>query len=126
MQAKLAYTGIRVRDLEASIRFYTQVLGMTERERGTIAETHGVVVDLVSGSGGPTLELNFYEPGTPFDAPYVPGEGLDHLGFKVGDLEGAVRSATQAGFPVIQEIRAAGQRWVYLEDPNGIWIELSE
>ena len=30
MNLKFAYTGIRVKDLEASIRFYTTLLGMKE------------------------------------------------------------------------------------------------
>ena len=36
MKAKFAYTGIRVRDLEATLRFYTQLLGMTVRAKAAI------------------------------------------------------------------------------------------
>jgi catechol 2,3-dioxygenase-like lactoylglutathione lyase family enzyme len=125
MRARFAYTGIRVRDLDATIRFYTTVLGMTARARESIGSTRGTVVDLVDAQGGPTLELNFYEEGSPFATPYEAGEGLDHLAFKVDDLDRATTEAQQAGHPVVQEIRSGTNRWVYLQDPNGIWIELS-
>jgi lactoylglutathione lyase len=124
MKAKLAYTGIRVRDLEATIRFYTAVLGMTLRSRSTIEGASGAVVDLVSEEGGHPLELNFYEHGTRFDTKYEVGEGLDHLAFQVEDLDRAIDEAAKAGHPVVQEIRSGTSRWVYIQDPNGIWIEL--
>jgi lactoylglutathione lyase len=125
MKARLKYTGIRVKDLEGSIKFYTTVLGMTERSRDTIDETKGVVVDLVTGDGSHPLELNYYEKGSEFDRRFEAGEALDHLGFKVDDLDAAVAEATKAGYPVVQEIRTTTSRWVYIQDPNGIWVELS-
>lgn len=124
MKAKFVYTGIRVRDLEASVRFYTGVLGMKELGRSTIAEAKGIAVNLVSEEGGPILELNFYEKGSPFATKYEVGEGLDHLAFEIADLDGAVAEAKKAGHPVVQEIRAPTSRWVYIRDPDGIWIEL--
>jgi lactoylglutathione lyase len=126
MKARLKYTGIRVKDVEASIRFYTSVLGMTARSRDTIGETKGVVIDLITGDGSHPLELNYYEPGSEFDDTYEAGAGLDHLGFKVDNLEAAVQEATKAGYPVVQEVKTATSRWVYIQDPNGIWVELSE
>jgi catechol 2,3-dioxygenase-like lactoylglutathione lyase family enzyme len=125
MKSKFGYTGIRVKDLDASIKFYTTVLGMTARSRETFDETNGVVVDLLSEDGGHPLELNYYEKGSRFDTKYEAGEGLDHLCFRVKDLDQAIAEAQQAGFPVVQEIKTATNRWVYLQDPNGIWIELS-
>lgn len=124
MKAKLFYTGIRVRDVEASIRFYTKVLGMKELGRNTIPEAKGVVVDLVSEDGGPRLELNWYEKGSPFAAPYEVGEGLDHLAFRVEDLDQALAEAKKAGHPVVKDIKTPTSRWAYITDPDGIWIEL--
>jgi lactoylglutathione lyase len=125
MRARLSYTGIRVKDLDASIEFYTKVLGMRAGPREKMGETGGIVVDLVTGDASHPLELNYYEEGSPFDGEYGAGEELDHLGFKVDDLDLAVAEALKAGFPVVQEIKTATNRWVYIRDPNGIWIELS-
>ena len=124
MKAKFAYTGIRVRDLDASVRFYTKILGMKVVERATIAAARGTAVNLVSEEGGPVLELNFYEKGSPFDTKYEVGEGLDHLAFATGDLDAAIAEAKKAGHPVVQEVRGPTSRWAYIQDPDGIWIEL--
>jgi len=126
MKTKFIYTGIRVRDLEASVRFYTGVLGMKEIERSTIAAAKGIAVNLVTEEGGHILELNYYEKGSPFDAKYTVGEGLDHLAFAVANLDAALSEAKKAGHPMVQEIRAPTSRWAYIEDPDGNWIELCQ
>jgi lactoylglutathione lyase len=60
LKAKFFYTGIRVKDLEASVKFYTTVLGMKERGRNPATAGKGIVVDLVcEDESGHTLELNF-------------------------------------------------------------------
>ncbi len=124
MKAKLTYTGIRVKDLEASVKFYTGVLGMKELDRTTIEGAKGIAVNLVSEDGGHPLELNYYERGSPFDTNYDAGEGLDHLAFRVENLDAALAEAKRAGHPVVKEMKTATSRWAYIEDPNGIWIEL--
>ena len=125
MRARFRYTGIRVKDLDASVRFYTRVLGMTAQGPGRIDATKGRVIDMVTEGADHPLELNYYEDDSPYASHYEVGEGLDHLAFKVSDLDEAVREAERAGHPVVEEVRAGGSRWVYIEDPNGIWIELS-
>lgn len=124
MKAKLTYTGIRVKDLEASVKFYTQVLGMKEVGRTDIDAAGGQVVNLVSEKGGHPLELNHYRKGSAYDTKYEVGEGLDHLAFQVEDLDKALAEAKKAGHPAVKEIKAATSRWAYVTDPNGIWIEL--
>ncbi len=86
----------------------------------------GAVVELISEEGGDTLELNRYEKGSPFDTKYEVGEGLDHLAFVVKDLDTALAEAKMAGHPVVQEMREPGSRYAYIQDPNGIWIELCQ
>jgi len=124
MKAKFTYVGIRVRDLEKSIDFYTKLLGMKVTGRGKIEQTKGETVGLVSGEGGFILELNYYEKGSPYATEYTVKEGLDHLAFKVDDLDKALEEALKAGYQTVCEMKADGGRWAYIEDPNGIWIEL--
>ena len=125
MKARFQYTGIRVKDLDASIKFYTSVLGMKAGSRDTFDATKGVAIFMVDEAGNHPLELNFYEAGSKFDSKFDVGEGLDHLSFKVADLDSAVDEAEKAGYPVVQEIKTSTSRWVYIQDPNGIWIELA-
>lgn len=124
MNTKFTYVGIRVKDLNASVAFYTKVLGMKELGRSTIGETKGEVVNLASEDQGFVLELNYYPKGSRFATPYVVGEGIDHLAFQVEDLDRALAEAKNAGHPVVEEMKGATSRWAYIRDPNGIDIEL--
>jgi lactoylglutathione lyase len=129
MALRFEYTGIRVRDLNESIRFYTDALGMeiVEPEQPT-PPTQGRVVGLRSPGSSQLLELNWYEPGSRFGAPYVNGQELDHLAFECDDVERAVRELESKGAKVRVRPREIGGSlgWneAFVEDPNGIWIEL--
>ncbi|TLZ83869.1 MAG: VOC family protein [Methanobacteriota archaeon] len=124
MKTKFTYTGIRVKDLDASVAFYTKVLGMKDLGRSTVDATKGRSASLATEEGGFVLELNYYEKGSRFATDYVVGEGLDHLAFQVEDLDKALTEAKRAGHPVVLDMKTATNRWAYVEDPNGIWIEL--
>jgi len=124
MKAKFTYVGIRVKDLERSVDFYTKLLGMKIKGRGKLEQTKGETVGLESEEGGFVLELNYYEKDSPYFAEYVVGEGLDHLAFKVDNLDKALEEARSSGHRTLLQMKADGGRWAYIEDPNGIWIEL--
>jgi len=122
---RFRYTGIRVKDMEESVRFYTEVLGMTLAERLATAPTKGEVATLRSPGSEQELELNFYSEGSPFWAPYANGEDLDHLAFEVEDVVATVDALRKKGVEIIVEPYSIGD-WseAYVRDPNGIWIEL--
>ena len=124
MKAKFTYVGIRVKDLQRSVDFYTKFLGMKVKGRGKMEQTKGETVGLETEDGGFSLELNYYEKESPYYSEYVVGEGLDHLAFGVEDLSKALEQARGAGYRVISEMKSNESRWAYVEDPNGIWIEL--
>jgi len=124
MKTKFIYVGIRVKDLDESIKFYTEVLGMMLTSRQRIEETKGDVAGLRSGRDQFALELNHYDDDSPYNVKYAVGEGLDHLAFKVDDIDDAVREAKRAGYTLTHEVRTKRSRWVFIKDPNGIWIEL--
>jgi lactoylglutathione lyase len=121
---RFTYVGIRVTDLQKSIDFYTKILGMKVSGRGKIEQTKGETVGLQSEKDGFVLELNYYEKGSPYNTKYSVGEGLDHLAFKVDNLDKALKEAKKAGYRIILEMKADGGQWAYIEDPDGIWIEL--
>jgi len=124
LKAKLIYTGIRVKDLDKSIEFYTEILGMKLTGRSKIEATGGETAGLVSEDGGHLLELNYYPKGSKFQTTYAPGEGLDHLAFQVEDLKKALAEAERAGYPAVLDMKTKTSRWTYIKDPNGIYIEL--
>ncbi len=118
----LQYTGIRVRDLERSVRFYVEGLGLRRGPQGRMA-AGGVWLELHDPESRAVLELNFY-PGEP---PYREGDELDHLGFRVDDLEASVRRLVDLGARVrIPAFSEGSTRLAFLSDPDGIWVELYE
>lgn len=124
MNAKFIYVGIRVETLQKSVDFYTKLLGMKVKGRSKIVQTKGETVGLESQEGSFILELNHYEKDSPYYSEYVVGEGLDHLAFKVDDLDKALQEARSSGYRVVLEMKADSGRWAYVEDPDGIWVEL--
>jgi lactoylglutathione lyase len=124
MKSKFMYVGIRVTSLERSIDFYTNILGMKVSGRSKIEQTKGETVGLQTEKDGFTLELNYYEKNSPYNTKYVVGEGLDHLAFKVDDLDKALEEAKKAGYRTVLRMKADGGCWAYIEDPDGNWIEL--
>src|SRR5437879_12020892 len=92
------YTGIRVRDLNRSIAFYTTVLGMQVTWRMRIRETGGAIAVLKSPRGSQRLELNWYPPRGRYRV-YRQGDELDHLAvaFPMGtDFCGTTAGPTRA------------------------------
>lgn len=120
----LRYCGIRVTDLERSVAFYTGVLRLREVRRGRMRHG-GLWVLLVDPRTRQRLELNYYPPGSPYAVPFVPGEGLDHLGFRVEDPAAEVRRLRARGTKValLPSQRAGVPGVYYLKDPDGHWLE---
>jgi lactoylglutathione lyase len=121
----LIYFGVRVTDLERSLRFYVEGLGLGVLRRGRLPHG-GRRVLLADRKTGQRLELNWYPLGSPFAVPYVPGEGLDHLGYSTGhgaDL--AHRLEEYGGKIVLSPSDPNGVRQnFYVTDPDGNWVEL--
>lgn len=125
MRARFRYTGIRVRDLERSLAFYTNVFGMKIIGRGTMPHG-GQYVHLRTPGSQQRLELNWYPPGSRFYSPYRGGEELDHLAFVVDDVRAAFRELVRRGVAVAVDPAHSKGTEVYVKDPDGIWIELLE
>src|SRR5437879_13822729 len=73
---KFTYTGIEVKDLDKSIAFYRDVVGMEFLGRGKIEATGGEVAARKSAGSEHTLELNWYP-----DSRDRGGSELDHIAF---------------------------------------------
>ena len=122
---RFLHTSITVMDLERSIRFYTEMLGLTFERRRRIPENHAEIAFVVDPTSGARIELTRWEEKTAID----PGEQLDHLAFEVDDVERVVADARSRGVPIAKEpFRLAGGsgRLAFLLDPDGVWIELIE
>jgi len=118
---EFVYSGLRVRDLARSLRFY-QKLGFRVHRRGTMGHG-GRWVHLNFPGAAQRVELNFYPGSSPYYEPIAHGTGFDHFGFRVSDVEAWERELRRRKFPIVARIREAHENLVYTEDPDGNWIE---
>ena len=118
------YTGIRVKDLERSLEFYTKVMGLKKADRGTM-RAGGKYILLKDEESGQRLELNYYPSGTKFYEEYCEGSELDHLAFWSKDVRKDCKKLLAAGATVAVEPWDEGSYTLaFVRDPDGIWIEL--
>ncbi len=119
-QVRFVYSGIRVRNLERSVRFYTRI-GFRVIRRGGFSHG-GKWVHLVFPRSTHRLELNYYPKGTPFYEPFHTGTEFDHFGFFVSNPRRWLRSMIRAGAtPVVGFVD--GPAWLlYVKDPDGVWL----
>ena len=110
MFAAIDHTGIAVADLEQSLAFYRDVLGMPLVHREALPD-QGVDaalldigdghVELIAPLGPDTGVARFLEQR---------GPGLHHLAYRVNDIEATLASLSAAGVRLIDERPRAGIR----------------
>ncbi len=124
------HVGMTISDLDASIAFYCDLLGLALRLRRT-TPGGGEVAFLDAGGG--QLEMVCPPSATATPARRVgPDEaGLRHLTFAVDDVETTYARLLAAGTVPLEPPRAAMNRDVFARvafvlDPDGIVVELAE
>jgi lactoylglutathione lyase len=119
------YTGIRVKDLEESMRFYREALGFHVIIRGKMVHHEGTYVQMRTPTGKQILELNYYPKTSKFYEEYVCGSELDHLGLYVSNVREQYERLLKLGCESAVEPFNQGS-WIlaFVKDPNGIWLEL--
>lgn len=127
MRFSFQYTGIRTRDFERSLRFYRDVLGMRILRGGEDEANRGRWAVLETEDAVQTLEVNWYAEDSPVAGPYRNGDEIDHLAFRVDDFEEATAFLESKGHPLVMGPIADGKYRVgYVQDPDGIWVEVYE
>ena len=118
---RFLYSGIRVRDLRGSIRFY-RALGFRIRGRGRM-EHGGQYVQMLFPGSRHWIELNFYPKGNRFYEPFRSGTEFDHFGFYAPNVATWYRRALRAGGKPVEDFTDGKSRLVYVNDPNGVTLE---
>jgi lactoylglutathione lyase len=121
----LRYSGLRVTDLDRSVQFYTELMGLREVGRRKTKEG-SIWVLLQDPRTRQRLELNWYPADSRFSTPYAAGDGLDHLGFYVSDPAALVERLLRSGVrPALLPKDRGGVKGVYyVLDPDGNWVEI--
>ena len=122
---KFLHTSITVRQMEESLAFYTEVLGLEFERRRTIPENKAEIAFVKDPVSGARIELTWWEGKTSIEA----GEQLDHLAFEVPELDRFLLKVRQKGVRVAKEpyrLSGGSSRIAFILDPNDVWIELIE
>ncbi len=122
MVKKLLHTRYRVHDLEKTVSFYKDVLGLKEVRRHTSGRGSQLVFLKAPHSDGEIEICKFDESG-----PIVVGPDLTHLAFEVDDLEKFAKEAKEKGYPLSDGPHATGSdKIAFIDAPEGYEIELIE
>jgi lactoylglutathione lyase len=122
---RFLHTSITVRNMEESLAFYTEMLGLQFERRRTIPENHAEIAFVHDPLSGARVELTHWDGKEQFEA----GEQLDHLAFEVDDLDRFLMRMRTKGVRVAKEpyrLSGGSSRIAFVLDPNDVWIELIE
>lgn len=126
---RLLHTMLRVGDLERSIRFYRDVLGMQLLRRKDYPSGRFTLAFLGYGSEAESaqsvLELTYNWDTRSYDL----GNAFGHIAIGVEDVRRAVDEMRAKGARVVREpgpMAHGGSVIAFLEDPDGYRIELIE
>ena len=118
---RLAHTMIRVKDLDATLAFYTGFLGLKEVRRSTIGQ-EATLVFLTDETERYHIELT-YNHGR---SEYALGDQFGHLAFHTEDLEPVVREVESRGWWYRRSRPEMKSKYIFVKDPNGYDIEILE
>lgn len=116
---KFLHTMIRVFDLEKSLDFYVNKLGLIQTRRKEVPQGKFTLVFLATAPGEPELELTYnWDP----SEPYAPGKNFGHLAYQVDDIYQTCEKLMAAGITILRPPRCGYMAFV--QCPDGISIEL--
>lgn len=120
---KLLHTRMRVSDMEQTIRFYTDVLGLEVLERKTSPRGSKLAFLKVPNSEE-LIELTSFPPSGPVRVQ----EDLVHLAFQVESLDDTIASLNEKGVKVTDgpTQTSSGSRFIFIDAPDGYEVELIE
>lgn len=124
---RILHTMIRVGDLDRSLAFYTEVLGMELLRRHEYPDGRFTLAFVGYGdeSKHAVIELTWnWDTGT-----YDLGDGFGHIAIAVGDAAAACDRIRERGGKVVREagpMKHGTTVIAFVEDPDGYRIELIE
>ena len=119
MNFSFAHNNFNVFDLEKSMAFYKEALGLTETGRIEAEDGSFIIVYLGDIAGTPhKLELTWLRD---WDRPYNLGDNEIHLAFRVDEFETAHAKHKEMGC-ICYENEAMGI--YFINDPDNYWLEI--
>ncbi len=118
MQFKMIHENYNVADLERSLKFYDQALGLKEKRRKTAADGSFIIVYIGNDAGDFELELTWLRD---HPQPYDLGEVEFHLAFRADDFRAAHALHEKMGCICFEN---PSMGIYFITDPDGYWLEI--
>lgn len=118
MKFKMIHENYNVADLDKSLKFYDEALGLKETKRKTAEDGSFIIVYVANEESDFELELTWLRD---MDRPYDLGDCEFHLAFSVDDYEAAHAKHETMGC-ICFENKAMGI--YFITDPDGYWLEI--
>jgi lactoylglutathione lyase len=116
---KYLHTMVRVTDVDASLRFYCEALGLKELARNDYPKGRFTLVFLAApGDESAQVELTHnWDP-----EPYSVGRNFGHLAYEVEDIYASCRRLQQHGVSILRPPRDG--HMAFVRSPDNVSIEL--
>lgn len=118
MNFQFVHNNFNVKDLDKSLDFYQNALGLVEKRRKVAQDGRFILVYLSDESNSHLLELTWLRD---FDRDYNLGDNEMHLAFTTDDFDNALIKHKSMGC-VCFENKDMGI--YFISDPDGYWLEI--
>ena len=119
MKFTFAHNNFNVKDLEKSIAFYEESLGLKETRRINAPDGSFIIVFMGDGVSAHALELTWLRDWEKDG--YNLGDNEFHLAFRTDDFEGALKKHKEMGCVCFEN---ADMGIYFIVDPDGYWVEV--
>jgi len=125
------HTMVRVRDVDASLHFYCDLLGMVQTRRVDVEEGRFSLIFLAADAdaataadtSAPLLELTYNWPTEGEEAEqYTGGRNFGHLAYKVDNIYDTCQKLQDGGVTILRPPRDG--RMAFVRSPDDVSVEL--
>lgn len=116
---KFLHTMLRVKDLDESLNFYINQLGLVETKRKEVAAGKFTLIFLATAEGEPEIELTYNWEN---EEEYSTGRFFGHLAFEVDDIYVLCEKLQNQGVIINRPPRCG--RMAFVKSPDGVSVEL--
>jgi len=124
MSLHLHHSHIQIRDIDETLEFFCEKMGLIEINRNEITPAELTLLylaapdDISNGNHGAMLELAYYHDNRTISD----GSRFAHIAFSVDDLADFCKRMEEQGVSILQA--PVNNQYAYIQSPDGLVIEL--